>query len=186
MSDWSHRSGLVPAECGIMVTVESDRTGDKVMRSVPHDENRGLPHDAKQLVVPVPSRCQETAAMTRHPEPAECPLLDTTPLSTSMGSATVLGAVKGRALTRAPQRVSSLDPPCAPWLLEVVGTRGVLIPSTAPPAGRTKGVRLEGCGKSGSIFDADDGSVSRVNLLTRPAELGAHYFCNFSLLQFFA
>src|SRR5215475_14590157 len=33
---YSARSGLVPAACGIMVTVEGDRTGDKVMRSVPH------------------------------------------------------------------------------------------------------------------------------------------------------
>ena len=30
--DWYHRSGLPPAECGIVVTVAGDRTGDKVMR----------------------------------------------------------------------------------------------------------------------------------------------------------
>jgi hypothetical protein len=39
--------------------------------------------------------------------------------------ATVLEAVKGRALVRAPLAVSSLDRSCAPLLLRLVGTRGV-------------------------------------------------------------
>ena len=39
--------------------------------------------------------------------------------------ATVLEAVKGRALVRAPQAVSSLDRSCAPLLLRLVGTKGV-------------------------------------------------------------
>ena len=52
--------------------------------------------------------------------------------------ATVLEAVKGRAPRRAPQAVSSLDGSCAPWPLELVGTKGV--PRfRPPPAGRTKG-----------------------------------------------
>ena len=51
----------------------------------------------------------------------------------------MLGAVKGRALTRPPQAVSSLDRSCAPWPLQPVGTKGVPTDSTPPPAGRTKG-----------------------------------------------
>jgi hypothetical protein len=39
--------------------------------------------------------------------------------------ATVLEAVKGRTLWRAPQAGSSLDRFCSPWLLELVGTKGV-------------------------------------------------------------
>jgi hypothetical protein len=56
------------------------------------------------------------------------------------GNATVLGAVKGRALSRPPQAVSSLDRPRAPWPPEGVGTKGVPSLSTSPPAGRTKGI----------------------------------------------
>jgi hypothetical protein len=81
MEDWSHRSGLVPAECGIMVTVESDRTGDKVMRPVPHDGNRGLPHDAMQFAVPVPSRCrklQRCSTRRRRGRSAGTPFVPTT------------------------------------------------------------------------------------------------------------
>src|SRR6185312_11094361 len=64
------------------------------------------------------------------------PLLDRS--ESGWGIATVLGAVKGRALTRPPQAVSSLDRSCAPWPLQPVGTKGVPTP-TPPPAGRTKG-----------------------------------------------
>src|ERR1700754_1301881 len=52
--------------------------------------------------------------------------------------ATVLEAVKGRALRRAPQAVSSLDRCCAPLPLRLVGAKGG--PRVRPPpAGRTKG-----------------------------------------------
>jgi hypothetical protein len=40
------------------------------------------------------------------------------------GTATALGAAKGRALARPPQAVASLDRSCAPWPLQPVGTKG--------------------------------------------------------------
>jgi len=61
-----------------------------------------------------------------------------------MASAAVLGAVKGRALGRAPQAVSSLDRSCAPGPDRGVGTKGV--PTLRPRLrrGRTKGGSIEG------------------------------------------
>src|SRR5262249_34216617 len=62
--DWSHRPVSRPAECGIMVTVPNDRTGDKLMRSLPQSQNRGRPAHLPlfaaitndPLIMPTPSQ----------------------------------------------------------------------------------------------------------------------------------
>src|ERR1700749_1962021 len=83
--------------------------------------------------------------------------------------ATVLEAVKGRALERAPQAVSPLDRSCAPLPLRLVGTKGV--PRFRPPlAGRTKG------GSCGRVFRGTSApawrSGCRVGVLWRAQAFG--------------
>ena len=64
----SHRFGLSPAECGIMVTVTDDRTGDKVMRTSPHAQNRGRPDDdALRSLHSSPPCKKEISIMTKFP-----------------------------------------------------------------------------------------------------------------------
>jgi hypothetical protein len=46
LADWSRRLASHLAEREIMVTVPSDRTGDKVIRLSSYDSNRGHPGDA--------------------------------------------------------------------------------------------------------------------------------------------
>jgi hypothetical protein len=46
LADWSHRLASQLAEREIMVTVPSDRTGDKVIRLSSYNSNRGHPCDA--------------------------------------------------------------------------------------------------------------------------------------------
>jgi hypothetical protein len=56
----------------------------------------------------------------------------------------VLGAVKGRALTRPPRAVSSLDHSCAPWPLRPVGTKGAPDKFDAASGGSNQGLLRRG------------------------------------------